>query len=174
MSEPPPVIRTATSADCPAAVALWTEAYFSEGEGGRTTPYAKRDCEKAMAAGKMFAAGPPGKALGVVVIVAPGTPGMAVARGEEAELCLLAVSSSARREGIGRALVERCADLAREKDWRAIALWSRPYQTAAHRLYESLGYRRQPDRDETDVTGFARLVFRIQLSEIASTPTLGR
>lgn len=158
-----PVIRAATNADCAAAVALWTEAYFEEGKGGRTTPYAKRDFEKAMAAGRMFAAGPPDRALGVVVLVAPKTPGMAVAQGEEAELCLLAVSSRARREGIGRALVERCTNLAGEKGWPAIALWSRPYQTAAHRLYESLGYQRQPDRDETDATDFSRLVFRLEL-----------
>ncbi|HWA54687.1 MAG TPA: GNAT family N-acetyltransferase [Solirubrobacterales bacterium] len=142
---------------------LWTEAYFREGGGGRTTPYAKADFEKARAAGKMLVAGAPGRALGVVVVVAPGTPGMAVARGEEAELCLLAVSSTERGKGMGRALVQRCTDVAREKGWPAIALWSRPYQTAAHRLYESLGYRRQPDRDETDATGFARLVFRLQL-----------
>lgn len=163
MSEPAPVVRAATNADCPAVVALWTEAYFSEGEGGRTTAYAKADFEKAMAAGRMFVAGSPGKALGVIVLVAPGTPGMAVARGEEAELCLLAVSSTERGNGIGRALVERCTDLAGEESWPAIALWSRPYQTAAHRLYESLGYRRRPDRDQTDATGFARLVFRLQL-----------
>jgi ribosomal protein S18 acetylase RimI-like enzyme len=173
MSESALVVRPATNADWAAVVALWTEAYFSEGEGGRTTPYAKRDFEKAMAAGKMLVAGPPGKALGVVVLVAPGTPGMAVARGEEAELCLLAVSSRARRGGIGRALVNRCAELAREKDWRAIRPWSRPYQTAAHRLYESLGYQRHPDRDENDATGFARLVFRLQL-RTASTSTPGR
>lgn len=163
MSEPTPDIRAATNADCAAVVALWTEAYFREGEGGRATPYAKRDFEKAMAAGEMFVAGPPGKALGVVVMVAPGTPGMAVARDEEAELCLLAVSSRARHRGIGRALVERCTHLVREKGWPAIALWSRPYQTAAHRLYESLGYRRRPDRDTSDATGFARLAFRLEL-----------
>jgi ribosomal protein S18 acetylase RimI-like enzyme len=156
-------LRQAEARDAGAVVALWTEAYFREGEGGRTTPYAKADFEKAMAAGRMLVAGPPGRALGVVVLVAPGTPGVAIARDEEAELCLLAVSSRARRGGIGRALVERCTDLAREKDWRAVALWSRPYQTAAHYLYESLGYQRQPDRDEDDATGFARLVFRLEL-----------
>jgi ribosomal protein S18 acetylase RimI-like enzyme len=156
-------LRRAEARDAEAVVALWTEAYFSEGGGGRATPYAKVDFEKAMSAGRMLVAGAPGEAVGVVVMVAPGTPGMAVARDEEAELCLLAVASQARRKGIGRALVERCTDLAHEKCWRAIALWSRPYQTAAHRLYESLGYQRQPDRDETDATGFARLVFQLQL-----------
>ncbi len=156
-------LRIVEARDAEAVVALWTEAYFREGEGGRTTPYSKADFEKAMAAGRMLVAGPPGKALGVVVLVAPGTPGVAVARDGEAELCLLAVSSAERHKGIGRALVERCTDLAREKGWPAIALWSRPYQTAAHRLYESLSYQRQPDRDETDASGFARLVFRLEL-----------
>lgn len=155
-------LRKAEERDAEAVVALWTEVYFREGEGGRTAPYAKRDFEKAMAAGRMLVAGPPGEALGVVVLVGPGTPGMAVARGEEAELCLLAVASRARRSGIGRALVDRCHELARESGWRAIALWSRPYQTAAHRLYESLGYVRAPERDAVDATGFDRLVFRIE------------
>ncbi len=50
----------------------------------------------------------------------------------------------ARRRGIGRALAERCAELARAEGWPAIALWSRPYQVAGHRLYESLDYRRRP------------------------------
>ncbi len=157
------LVRTAEAGDAERVVEIWTEAYFREGEGGRTTPYAKRDFEEATGVGRVFVAGPPGEAVGVVVLVAPGTPGMAVARGDEAELRLLAVSSEERRGGIGRALVERCTDQAREKGWRAIALWSRPYQAAAHRLYESLGYRRQPDRDESDLTGFGRLVFRLQL-----------
>ena len=44
-----------------------------------------------------------------------------------------------------------------------MALWSRPYQQAAHRLYESLGYRRAPERDRIDDSGHARLVFRLAL-----------
>jgi ribosomal protein S18 acetylase RimI-like enzyme len=156
-------LRRVEARDAAGVVALWTEAYFVEGEGGRTTPYAKADFEKALAVGTMFATGPLGEALGVVLLVAPGTPGRAVARDEEAELCLLAVSSRARHRGVGRALVEHCTSLAGEKAWPAIALWSRPYQTAAHRLYESLGYARASERDETDATGFARLVFQLRL-----------
>ena len=47
--------------------------------------------------------------------------------------------------------------------WQAIALWSRRYQTAAHRLYESLGYRRISERDSVDASGHERLVFRLEL-----------
>ena len=60
---------------------------------------------------------------------------------------------------------ERCAELARAKGWPAIALWSRPYQTAAHRLYGSLGYERASERDTVDETGFGRLVFRLSLEQ---------
>jgi ribosomal protein S18 acetylase RimI-like enzyme len=66
------------------------------------------------------------------------------------------VSSTARRQGIGRALTNHCAELARSDGWAAISLWSRPYQRAGHHLYESLGYERQPERDSTDETGFGR------------------
>jgi hypothetical protein len=48
----------------------------------------------------------------------------------------------------------------------ALALWSRPYQRQAHRLYESLGYRRVPGRDSRDAEG-RRLVFLLELGEEA-------
>lgn len=43
-----------------------------------------------------------------------------------------------------------------------MALWSRPYQVEAHALYESLGYRRVPERDGSD-RGGRRWVFRLEL-----------
>ena len=100
-----------------------------------------------------------GAVVGVVALLAPGEQGLAVAREGEAELARLVVGSAARRRGIGRALAERCAELVRAEGWEAIALWSRPYQTAGHHLYESLGYRRAPERDTTDETSHGRLVF---------------
>jgi len=65
--------------------------------------------------------------------------------------------------GIGRALVSSCERRARTAGWSAIALWSRPRQVEAHRLYESLGYRRVPERDSIDETGHGRLVFCLAL-----------
>jgi GNAT superfamily N-acetyltransferase len=78
-------------------------------------------------------------------------------------LSRLVVAASARRLGIGQILVGHCHEVARAAGWHAIALWSRRYQTAAHHLYESLGYRRVPHRDETDASGHERLVFRLPL-----------
>jgi ribosomal protein S18 acetylase RimI-like enzyme len=158
------VIRDATERDAEAVVALWTEAYFTEGEGGRDAPYARSDFDAtAAAAAHLLVAEVDDAVVGVVALLAPGEPSRAVAREGEAELARLVVAASSRRQGIGRALTERCTTLARAKGWTAVVLWSRPYQTAGHHLYESLGYRREPDRDSTDETGFERLVFRLGL-----------
>jgi len=158
------VIRPATDIDAETIAALWTEAYFEEGEGGRDTPYARSDFEQTKAAAAhLLVAEHDGAVAGVVALLAPGEPSRAVALEGEAELARLVVSSAARRQGIGRALANRCTDLARSEGWAAISLWSRAYQQAGHRLYESLGYQRRPERDSTDETGFERLVFRLSL-----------
>jgi ribosomal protein S18 acetylase RimI-like enzyme len=158
------VIRAATDEDAAAIAALWTEAYFEEGEGGRDTPYSRSDFEETRAAAAhLLVAEVDGAVVGVVALLAPGEPSRAIALEGEAELARLVVSSAARRQGVGRALANRCAALARSEGWRAISLWSRPYQRAGHRLYESLGYQRLPERDSTDETGFDRLVFRLAL-----------
>jgi ribosomal protein S18 acetylase RimI-like enzyme len=158
------VIRAATDGDAEAIAALWTEAYFDEGEGGRDTPYAQSDFEQTKtAAAHLLVAERDGAVVGVVALLAPGAPTSAVALEDEAELARLVVSSAMRRQGIGRALANRCTELAQGEGWPAISLWSRPYQRAGHRLYESLGYQRHPERDSADETGFGRLVFRLDL-----------
>ncbi len=158
------MIRAAAETDAEAIAALWTEAYFDEGEGGRDTPYARSDFEQTeAAAAHLLVAEMDGSVVGVIALLAPGEPSRAVALDDEAELARLVVSSTARRQGVGRALANHCAELTRSEGWPAISLWSRPYQRAGHRLYELLGYKRQPERDSTDETGFDRLVFRLDL-----------
>lgn len=158
------LIRDAGEGDAEAIAALWTEAYFDEGEGGRDAPYARSDFDQtAAAAAYLLVTERNGAVVGVVALLAPGEPSRAIALNNEAELARLVVSSATRRQGVGRDLANRCAELARSEGWPAISLWSRPYQRAGHRLYESLGYQRQPERDSTDGTGFGRLVFRLGL-----------
>jgi ribosomal protein S18 acetylase RimI-like enzyme len=158
-------IRDACPGDGAAAIALWTEGYVTEGGGGRTEPYREPEFLDTSRRGRVFVAEGAGAVVGVVALLAPGTEGRAVARGGEAELSRLAVSASARRRGTGAALVRHCEEVARAEEWEAIALWSRRYQVAAHRLYESLGYVRAPDRDSVDGTGHERLVFRLDLGD---------
>lgn len=158
------MIRAATDEDAEAIAALWTQAYFEEGEGGRDTPYARSDFEQTKAAAThLLVAERDCAVVGVVALLAPGEPSRAVALEEEAELARLVVSATARRHGIGRALVNRCTELAQGAGWPAISLWSRAYQEAGHRLYESLEYQRLPERDSVDESGFDRFVFRLDL-----------
>ena len=157
------MIREATSADARTVIALWTQAYVTEGEGGRDDPYSEAEFAETAARGEVFVAEADCEVVGVVALLPPGAEDLAVAAEGEAELARLAVAPAARRAGSGDALVEHCERRARKADWGAIALWSRPYQRAGHRLYERRGYRRARERDSVDETGFGRLVFRLPI-----------
>lgn len=173
------MIREARPDDAAAIAALWTEAYVTLGGGGRRDPYEEADFRQTAARSEIFVAEQDGTIAGVVALFPPlicaarciehtgvcsiDRTARVVAREDEAELARLAVAASARGAGIGRALAELCTQRARSAGWPAMALWSRPYQRQAHRLYESLGYERAPQRDSVDETGFERLVFRLEL-----------
>ncbi len=156
-------IREADEGDAAAVAGLWTEAYAQAGPEGRHEPYALQEYFTVAATAEVRVAVDEADALvAVVALYPPGAPGRSVAGPGEAELARLAVAAAARRQGIGRLLVEGCTGRARGFGAEAIALWSRPYQEAAHRLYEALGYRRVPERDGEDRDG-RRWVFRLDL-----------
>lgn len=152
-------IRRAKESDARAVAKLWTEAYVTLGVGGRLDPYTATDFFDSAQRGEIFLSDGESGVLGVVVLYSPGTPGRIVAQPDEAELSRLAVDSAARGMGIGRALADFCEQRARAASWGAIALWSRPLQVEAHRLYESLGYRRLPERDSSTRPATAALFF---------------
>ncbi len=156
-------IRPAREGDAASVAALWTEAYSGRGPEGRVEPYGAEDFLDVVARGEAHVAERDGRILGAVVLYPPGAPGRAIAGAGEAELSRLAVAAAARGEGIGRALAELCTREARAAGAAAVVLWSRPYQVEAHRLYESLGYRRVPERDGRDEDG-RRLVFARSLA----------
>lgn len=167
-------IREATEADAVQAAALWTEAYTGQNSGeGRIEPYDEGELAVAASAGTVLVAeaeagefdgsdASPGTVIGIVALVAADSPRGAVARAGEAELARLAIAAGARRRGVGRALARRCLELARRERAARIVLWSRPYQVEAHFLYESLGFRRSPERDGRDPLG-RRWVFSLGL-----------
>jgi ribosomal protein S18 acetylase RimI-like enzyme len=156
-------IRAADEGDAAAVTALWTGAYAKAGPEGRQEPYALQEYfAVAATADVSVAVDADGEVVAVAAVFGSGSPGRSIAGPGEAELARLAVADLARRQGVGRALVEGAGERARGHGAEAVALWSRPYQTAAHRLYESLGYRRVPERDSEDREG-RRWVFRLDL-----------
>jgi predicted N-acetyltransferase YhbS len=156
-------MRAARAEDAAAVAALWTEAYVTLGGGGQVDPYDEADFHETARRGEVFVAEQADALVGVVALFAPGAPDRAVAWAGEAELSRLAVAATARGAGVGRALATLCTERATAAGWSAIALWSRPYQHEAHRLYESLGYERASERDSVDESGFERLVFHLEL-----------
>ena len=156
-------IREADEGDAAAVTALWTESYAKAGPEGRQEAYALQEYFAVAAFAHVdVAVDDNGEAVAVVAVFPPGAPGRSVAGPGEAELARLAVADRVRRQGIGRALVLDATDWARRLGAEGVALWSRPYQTAAHALYESLGWRRVPARDEDDRDG-RRWVFVLEL-----------
>ena len=89
-----------------------------------------------------------GRILGAVTYVpGPGTAWSESERDGEAGFRALAVDPAARGNGVGRALATACIERARETGRLGLAIYTRPSMTVAHRMYESLGFVREPTRD---------------------------
>jgi GNAT superfamily N-acetyltransferase len=94
-----------------------------------------------------------GEVVGSATNVHDGGPYGEIARDGESELRMLAVDPAAQGRGVGTALARACMDDARRRGRERLALSSGDWATAAHRVYERLGFVRDPARDWTPVPG---------------------
>jgi DNA-binding MarR family transcriptional regulator/GNAT superfamily N-acetyltransferase len=60
---------------------------------------------------------------------------------ETAKLRLLYVDPSARGLGLGKTLVDECVRFAHSASYKKITLWTQSILTAAHRIYQSAGFK---------------------------------
>ena len=81
----------------------------------------------------------------------------------EAEMRMLAVAPAARGRGVGRLLTLACLDRAREEGCHRFVLSSGPRMTAAHAMYEGMGFDRSPERDWSPVPGVDLRTYSLQL-----------
>ena len=86
-----------------------------------------------------------------------------IAREGEAEFRMLGVAPGAQGRGIGRLLAEAMIERARRDGREAIAVFTRPSMRAAHRLYGSLGFAREPSRDWEFAPGEWLWAYRLEL-----------
>lgn len=101
--------------------------------------------------------------LGTVATPRAGRSISELALPGELDFRLLGVDPAARRRGIGRLLTEHVIALARERGATRIVMNSGPQMHGAHRLYDSLGFRRLPDRETRVVEAGTLLAFGLDL-----------
>jgi ribosomal protein S18 acetylase RimI-like enzyme len=104
-----------------------------------------------------------GTVVGSVALVLAGDFGEVTESEDEAAFRMLVVDRTARGRGIGEALVRGCLDRARAAGKRRMVLSTDPRMTAAHRLYERLGFTRLPERDWTPAPGVDLRVYSLDL-----------
>ena len=148
-------IRVALPAEFAAIGELTVRAYATVGDPLMGRPaYAAYEEELRDVTGRaasctvLVAVEPDARLLGAVTYVpGPGTPWSETERDAEAGFRALAVDPGSRGRGIGRALAIECIERARRDGRDGVAILTRPSMTAAHRLYESLGFARVRSRD---------------------------
>ncbi len=104
-----------------------------------------------------------GALLGTITFALSGTPYAQIARAGEAEFRMLAVAPAARRRGVAQALVEACIERGRAAGASALVLSSSQEMTGAHRLYERMGFTRQPERDWSPVAGVQLVAYALPI-----------
>jgi GNAT superfamily N-acetyltransferase len=103
-----------------------------------------------------------GRVLGSVTFCPVGSAYREIGRDDEGEFRMLAVAKQARGRGVGLALVQRCLDRSRELGYSGLRISTMDRMTAAHRVYERLGFTRSPEDDWQPVPGVNLLAYALR------------
>ncbi|MEV7771536.1 N-acetyltransferase [Kitasatospora sp. NPDC086791] len=159
------LIRPALPEDLEDAGRITVDAFVG---GGFTSPgstYVEllRDADRRAREADLLVAVDPaaGRVLGCVTFAVGGTEWADIATAREGEIRMLATDPACRGRGVGEALVR--AALARSLDLglAGMAFSTRPEMTAAHRVYERVGFRRTPERDWSPYPGMDLMVYSL-------------
>lgn len=142
---------------------LTARTYLAEGYGDEGYAATLRDVAARAAQAHVLAALLDGVLVGSVAVATRGGEFAEQAAPGEAVIRMLVTLPSARGSGAGTALVRSCLDLARADGCSLVRLSTQPTMTAAHRIYERLGFVRTPERDWTPVPGVDLLTYELPL-----------
>ena len=118
---------------------------------------------RAAAATVLVAVDADDEVLGGITYVPPGQNPLAEHDEDEvASIRMLAVADGARRRGVGMALTEATLARARAGGASGVVLHSVPTMTGAHRLYEGVGFVREPALDWCPEPDVECLGFRLR------------
>jgi len=144
------VFRRALPADFPEVRRITREAYLRAGHFAADHPYVSvlEDVEHRAEHAQVWVAETAGRVVGAVTLTFASQPYSEVATHGELEFRMLAVDPACQGNGLGRAVVREIVEHARQLPGiDAISITSATFMDRAHNLYESLGFRRAPDRD---------------------------
>ena len=88
---------------------------------------------------------------GMVIVVPPESSAIVRAKDNECEMHLLAVRPSYRGYGLGRKLVSKALEFAKEHHWSKMILWTQKPMHAAQTLYESSGFLRAGEMEKNGI-----------------------
>ena len=155
-------VRVARQDEYAAVGQLTLDGYVHDGFLDVDDDYADHlaDAAQRAADAELIVAVAEGELVGTVTFCPPGSPLRELSRDGEAEFRMLAVAPAARGRGVGRALVEQCFTRARELGLGEMVICSMSRMTAAHRLYDAMGFVREPALDWEPVPDVLLLAFR--------------
>jgi ribosomal protein S18 acetylase RimI-like enzyme len=91
---------------------------------------------------------------GMVIVVPPKSKAIIRAKENECEMHLLGVSPKHRGYGLGRRLVSKAIDFAKDNNWSKMILWTQKPMKEAQNLYESSGFVRTGEMTKNDIEFF--------------------
>jgi ribosomal protein S18 acetylase RimI-like enzyme len=144
------VFRRAVPTDFPEVRRITRDAYLRAGHFAAEHPYMSvlEDVEHRAEHAQVWVAEAAGTVVAAVTLTFAGQPYSEIARDGELEFRMLAVDPGYQGNGLGRAVVREVVEHARQLPGiEAISITSATFMERAHSLYESLGFRRVPERD---------------------------
>ena len=105
-----------------------------------------------------------GDLAGTVTFCPQGSRWSEIARPGEGEFRMLAVDPAHRRQGVAEALLGVCLERSRELGYDGVVLSSLEVQAPAQRIYQRLGFTRDPDREWSPVEGVDLIAFVLRFA----------
>lgn len=157
-------VRPASPEQFGALGELTAASYLTDGFAGEDYAQTLRDVADRAEHATVLAALLNGRIVGTVTVVTNGGPYAEGAPAGTAVIRMLATDPASRGAGVGTALVEASIAHARRAGCFAVHLSTQASMTAAHRIYERLGFVRTPDRDWSPEPGLLLWTYALALS----------
>jgi ribosomal protein S18 acetylase RimI-like enzyme len=160
--EGPVTVRPVRPDEYDAVGQLVVEAYRTLGDVGSYEQHL-HDVAGRVASGEVLVAQVGRRVVGTVTFVDGQTVLSEADDPDAATIRMLGVATEARGSGVGETLVRACINRAQASGRRRVRLHTRTSMTSAQRLYERLGFRRDPEHDWSPAPGLLLLGYLLEL-----------